>query len=719
MGKNKMRREQSKGIYIYLGVIGFLLLFGCCCYLAYIIMDFQNVNQTDTITIYDAGELLNMLTAPVGSVSLTLDTIIEILKMQVVKLWWVYVIAAAAVFVMATSNTKDDYRGMEQGSARWADKYDDKLFQDSTGIPMAHNFYATINNPKHKSYSPHNLNETVIGGSGAGKSYRKIIPDIMQMYSSYVVTDPKGELYRNCAKFLTEAGYKIRVLNLQDINYSNAYNPFAYMVDEQDCISVANLFMANSAGDGEKPDFWASAAEDLLVAIMVYLFKTEDETKSFGRVIRLVNSIRYQGGKIDMKCELARCFNRHGITFPDDVVTVNWNSIQGTPEETLGSIAKTLSTRLRLWATNDVDEITDVDEMDFDHIGTEKTAIFLIIPAARQTYKTVANIFYSQLFERLMYIANRDHAGRLPLLVSCELDEFANIGKIPNFCETLAVVRSYNIRICIVLQGISQLKAIYEKTWESIIGNCSLFTFLGTNDTDSNEYVAKRLGKTTVRVDSRSYNRGTQGGGNDSESYIARDLLSPDEIPKAIKPKGKSRPYGGSCILFVDEQYPFFHWKYDTLHHPMQPKTGSSYPSGIPNNTDIKETYGEIKAIRAAAYRQKMEEAKERDKIWEEQDKQREKQDEQQQQAQLAAEFDAVPAAEPATGNVLPVAQPAETEPEIDEDAQMAAQMNEAYEDDEILDDFSPEDISAEDFEAELNEQDMIPEEDIISEEDF
>ena len=257
----------------------------------------------------------------------------------------------------------------------------------------------------------------------------------MQMYGSYVVTDPKGELYRYTAKVLAENGYKIRVLNLADINYSNAYNPFAYMVTEQDCISIANLFMANSAGEGEKADFWASAAEDLLVAIMVYLFKTEGETKSFGRVIRLVNSIRYKGGKIDQKSEIARCFNRHQIEHPDDVVSVNWNSIQGTPEETLGSIAKTLSTRLRLWATNDVDQITDADEMDFDHIGTEKTAIFLIIPAARQTYKTVANIFYSQLFERLMYIANRDHHGSLPLLVSCEMDEFANIGKIPAFSE--------------------------------------------------------------------------------------------------------------------------------------------------------------------------------------------------------------------------------------------------------------------------------------------
>ncbi len=706
MGKNKMRREKNMMLYVYMGIIGFLILFFFCCYLAYIILDYQSINNVESLSMTDFIGLCNLLGAPVGSVPLSFPTILTILKMQFTTLWWVYAVAAIAVFLGATSNPKDDYRGMEQGSARWADKYDAKLFQDKTGIPMANKFYATITNPDKKSYSPHNLNEMVIGGSGAGKSFRKIIPDIMQMYGSYVVTDPKGELYRNTAKFLTEAGYKIRVLNLQDINYSNAYNPFAYMVDEQDCISIANLFMANSAGDGEKPDFWAAAAEDLLVAIMVYLFKTAEETKSFGRVIRLVNSIRYKNGKIDQKCELARCFNRHGIEYPNDVVTVNWNSIQGTPEETLGSIAKTLSTRLRLWATNDVDEITDVDEMDFDHIGTEKTAVFLIIPAARQTYKTVANIFYSQLFERLQYIANRDHAGRLPLLVSCELDEFPNIGKIPNFGETLAVVRSYNIRICVVLQGISQLKAIYEKTWESIIGNCSLFTFLGTNDTDSNEYVAKRLGKTTVRVDSRSYNRGNQGGGSDSESYIARDLLSADEIPKAIKPKGKSRRYGGSCILFIDEQYPFFCQKFDTLRHPMQPKTGSSFPSGIPNNTDIKQTYGAMKAQRAAAYKLKMEQAQERARMWERQDEQRE-------QAQLAEEF---AAAEPMQENVpdIPAAEPtidAINDPALDEEL-MAAQMAEAYGEPEIPEDIPPEDMSAEDFEATLDEDDIIADED-------
>ena len=304
-------------------------------------------------------------------------------------------------------------------------------------------------------------------------------------------------------------------------------------------------------------------------------------------------------GKIDEMCELARCLKNHCIEYPNDVAAVNWASIQGTPQETLGSICKVLSTRLRLWAVEDVDELTATDEMDFDSIGKEKTAVFLIIPAARQTYKAIANIFYSQLFERLMLIANRDCNGRLPLLVSCELDEFANIGKIPNFNETLAVVRSHNIRICIVLQGLSGLKKDYEKTWNGIIGNCSIFTFLGTKDQESLEYVSKMLGNTTVKVDSRSYSRGGKGGGgSDSENYVKRELLAPDEIPIAIRPKGKTKKYGGSCIVKIDEFKPFFLCKYDTRSHPLFKVTGSSYPDGIPNNTDIADVYGKLKEER-------------------------------------------------------------------------------------------------------------------------
>lgn len=608
--KNKLRGEKNKMVYIQMGIILFLILLASGLYLAYMMLDYASSHDEEVAMNTDSLiDFCTYLSAPELKAPFTLTTLWLCLKYQVTKLWWLYAAAAFGAFLMATGQTKDDFQGMEHGSATWADKYTLKKFKDKTGIPVALNTYVTVTNPGKKYYSPHNLNECVLGGSGAGKSLTKIEPDGLQMVGSYVFTDPKGELYRNMAKIFTEHGYKIRVLNLMNIHFSNAYNPFAYMTEEQDVLNVADLFMKNSAGEGEKEDFWTGAAQDMLVAVMVYLWKTPYELKTFGRVVRLVNSVQYKDGKIDELCEFARCMKAHAIEHPNDVVSVNWASIQGTPQETLGSICKTLSTRLRLWAVEDVDELTATDEMDFDNVGKEKTAIFLIIPAARQTYKVIANIFYSQLFERLMLVANRDCNGRLPLLVSCELDEFANIGKIPNFNETLAVVRSHNIRICIVLQGLSQLKALYEKTWESIIGNCSIFTFLGTNDMDSREYVSKKLGKTTVRVDSRSYNRGSSsggGGGSDSESYIQRDLLAPDEILQAIKPKGKNKRYGGSCIIFVDEYRPLFLPKFDTISHKLFDKCGSSFPKGVPNNTNIEEVYASVKSERSAAHKQSL-----------------------------------------------------------------------------------------------------------------
>ncbi len=598
--RNKLRGSKSKAPVIYTIVICSLLGLSFILYATYTYLGYIRIHK---IAEPGMNDILNafstLFTAESLKLPITSEVIKEVLIMQIRDIWWVYAGIALMVFLIATSRNPNDYRGMEHGSARWADKYDKKMFTDKTGIPCGDNFYVTVENPNHKFYSSHNLNEIVIGGSGAGKSFKKIKPDIMQMIGSYVVTDPSGELYRDCAKLLRENGYKVRVLNLTNISLSNSYNPFVYMVEEQDVLNIADLFMKNSAGEGEKEDFWSGAAQDMLVMIMLYLFKADDEVKSFGRVIRLVNSIQYKNGKIDETCELARCMKKHQMNEKNknDAASINWNGLLGTPEETLGSIAKTLSTRLRLWAVEDVDMLTGDDEMDFDDVGVHKTAIFLIIPAARQTYKAVANIFYSQLFERLMYIASAKYNNRLPLLVSCELDEFANIGRIPNFAETLAVVRKYNIRICIVLQGLSQLKAIYEKTFDSIIGNCSIFTFLGTNDQDSKEYVSKKLGKTTVRTDTRSYNRGNQGGGSDNESYSSRELLMPEEISRALK-KGKN----GKCIVFVDEYNPFFLDKFNTLQHPLIGKVGSSFKKDWANNSDITVDYASVKEDRAKRY---------------------------------------------------------------------------------------------------------------------
>lgn len=452
---------------------------------------------------------------------------------------------------------------------------------------------------KSKYYQPHNLNEIIIGGSGAGKSFRKIKPDIMQMFGSYVVTDPSGEIYRDTANFLREHHYNIKVLNLIDIEKGNTYNPFRYINDEQDVLNIADLFIKNTAGKDEKEDMWSSSAKNLLVTCMMYLFKSENEQKSFGKVMRMISTIRFDSnGRVDPLCEFAQKMNYHKIEHPGDAVSIYWDSLQSSPPETFGSVVATLSTRLSLWAVSAVDILTDEDEMELETIGEEKTIVYVIIPPARQTYKAVANIFFTQLFEVLTNTANFKYKGKLPLLVSCEIDEFANIGEIPNFQETLAVVRKNNIRICIALQGLSQLKALYRNSWESIIGNCSIFTYLGTNDLDTKEYIVRRLGKITVRVDTKSSN--TTGGGTDSENFTGRELLTVDELAKVIYMTNQDS--GGNCIVFIDEFDPFFLKKFDTLHHKYYRQL---------KRASLDEDYGNINALKMSAYSKKREKDKE------------------------------------------------------------------------------------------------------------
>ena len=431
----------------------------------------------------------------IGDVSYTLpldfDTIKNILFTDL-SIWYVYLIIIMVGFLLLNNNP-NYFKDIEHGSSRWASKYEISLIvkeaeQSETAIPLAKDVHIST-----ESRYLANLNEIVLGGSGSGKTFRKIKPDILQLTGSYVITDPKGELYHDCAKFLMAQGYKVRVLNFKNVHYSNSFNPFVYITNEQDVLDIADLFMKNTADENDKGDFWSNAALKLLTALMLYVFKAEHEIKTFGRVVKLLNSMRYKNGAIDQSCELARCLNDHSSKYPYDAASITWSGMQGNAQETMSSITEVLSTRMRLWQTSDLDAITSTDEMDFDSIGREKTAIFVIMPPARNMYKAVCNIFFTQLFERLQRVAEAKYDGKLPLLVSCEIDEFANIGEIPNFVETLSVVRSYNIRICIVLQSITQLKALYEKTYEAIIGNCDIMTVLGCKATTANPIAAPEL----------------------------------------------------------------------------------------------------------------------------------------------------------------------------------------------------------------------------------
>lgn len=574
---------------------------------AYKLISYQRINGITSISMTDMfsnfSKIINSPTLPF------LGLLGDILMYQV-KIWYLYLIVVFLVYCMLASDTKDDYKSVEYGSAKWAEKEDYNLFkQKDSSIPVGKNFYIAIKPTTKKIvYSPHNLNEIVIAGPGCGKTFRKIKPDVMQMFGSYVVTDPKGELFRDTYKLMINSGYKVRVLNLIDITSSNSYNPFKYMTSEQDVVDIADLFIKTTLEDGEKPDFWVTAAKKLLTAVLCYLFKAEKEIKSLGRVFRLVNTLSFDAnGTINEFCEINVLMKKHKTQHPYDFASISWEGLNGAAQETLSSIKEVLLTKLQLWGIQSVDSLTENDEMDFDDVGVHKTIIYLIIPTPRNPYKVITNMFYVQLYQRLMLVANKDYNGRLPLLVSCEMDEFANTGKIPDFNEVLSVVRSFNIRICIVLQSLSQLKNLYDKQYDGIIGNCSIFTYLGTNDTETRKYVVERLGKTTVRVDTRSYNRGNQSGGSDNSSYVGRDLLTTDELAQAVQAKGKSKRYGGSLICFIDEFRPFYTYKFDTKNHPVYSQVGGSFPDCLHNNTDILKLFADKQQNVALEYKEKRE----------------------------------------------------------------------------------------------------------------
>lgn len=632
---NVLRPPKSKLPMLVMYAIVFLVLFGLITYVTY----------SYNYYAYISGIVTENFNIEVLMASLNVDTefIFEIffnsLTVQITKLWWLHLIIILLMVVLLSSDN-NSYKNVEHGSARFATQSEKERFaKDTTGIPCGKDFYVPISGKIGKKRVVSNLNELVIGGSGSGKSFRKSLPDIMQMWGSYIITDPKGELFRNSYQLLKDNGYEIKVLNLIDISLSNSYNPFAYMESETDVLEICSLFMETDNKGSNGDGFWSDSALDFFTAVSVYLFKAKNEVKSFGRVIRLVNSVYYENDRISDNCELARCLNRHSTEYPDDYVAISWNGLKNTVQTTMSGVQKTLSTRLRLWAVPNVDLLTSKDEMEFDKIGERKTAIFLIMPVPTNPYKAVANIFYSQLFQRLFKVADSKHNGRWKELISFELDEFANIGTIPDFEKILAVVRSYNIRVCIILQDLSQLKSMYKDTYEGIMANCAITTFLGTIEDGTLERLSKRLGNISVRTSSKSYNRSGGGGGSDTESNASRPLLTPDEIREAVKSKDDTDEE--SCIVWVGYERPFYMYKFDTLNHPMISLVGG--PPGTPqfkNNIDIKEVYGKLFKAKKEAHSQLLDEKRAESQIEKNRVQQEREAIAEQEQAELAKTFD-------------------------------------------------------------------------------
>lgn len=494
------------------------------------------------------------------------------------------VMALILGFFLLSTKRLDPFRGVEYGSARWASGEERRAFSnpDHT-IPVAEGLYVDPQNNGLK-----NLHELVVGDTGAGKSFRKVIPDLLQMTGSYVVADVKGTLYRQTRQVMEENGYQVRVLNLKDLRYSNCFNPLEYLERDDEVMALVDTFVFNSRtdGTGQGDQFWEDSMAMLLTSVLTYLVQTEGEEKTFARALELI------GGLIVVKGEIMS-FSPYEIqmrileaTDPGNAAVTFYKQFKQAPAETLQSILISTTSRLRLWNISDVKVLTARDEMNIDSLVEEKTVLYLVLPPQNRTYRVISAMFLSTLFSYIQRKAEHEGGGKLPVPLALLLDEFANLGKINDFSTILTLVRSYGIRVVPIIQSVQQLEHNYDKDEDTIVSNCAIYNYLGTNSVKTREDLVRRLGKTTITEESSSRNTGgKQGGGSLSDRGVGRELLTIDELA-VIDAENKN-----SIVLMGG--HPFFCEKFQTQKHPLFSRIGNDIKGspGYANNRSIEEDY--------------------------------------------------------------------------------------------------------------------------------
>ncbi|WP_154662918.1 VirD4-like conjugal transfer protein, CD1115 family [Ruminococcus albus] len=522
-----------------------------------------------------------------------------------------------------TSKKKFHRKGEEHGSARWANSKEVKSLLDKPKkqkLPFkvkVHNFFERLKfwKKKDKTYTidnnvvltnevkmslntrqtRKNLNVMVIGGSGSGKSRFYVKPNLMQANTSYVCTDPKGELLRSTGKMLEHYGYDIRVFNLIDMAHSNNYNPFEYIYDVDGhysataVIKMVNVLMKNTSKENSGGDqFWDDSTKALLAALCFYLVECEDKSRqNFSEVMKLLKKAEVKEGDDAYMSDLDLIFD--ALENPDkyteeagkidkrvkDLNLIDLAKKDKQPHEYMcikyykdfkkaaGDTAKSIliSTAVRLQAFNipEVMDLTSCDNIHLETIGDKPVAMFIIIPSSDDTFNFLAAMMYTQLFDVLYDRANFKYGGRLPVHVRCLLDEFANLGQIPRFEELLATMRSMEISANVIIQNLSQLKKMYKDSWENVLGNCDSLLFLGGQEPTTLEHISKTLGKETIDTRSHNRTRGRQGSTSENDGILGRELMTVDEL-KTMK--------DNECILFVRGIFPFFCNKFKIEKHP-------------------------------------------------------------------------------------------------------------------------------------------------------
>ena len=491
-------------------------------------------------------------------------------------------IAGAVVLRMAVylkgKNAKKYRHGIEYGSARWGTAADIAPYMDKDffqNIPMTQTERITMaSRPKQPKYA-RNKNILVIGGSGSGKTRFFCKPSLLQAHSSYVCTDPKGTLLPEIGAFLERKKYRIKCLNLINFRKSMKYNPLAYIRSEKDILKLVNALIMNTKGEGEKSseDFWVKAERLYYSALIGYIwYEATEEEKNFITLLDLINASEAREDDEAYQSPVDLLFSQLEEREPDHFAVKQYRKFKMAAGKTLKSILISCGARLAPFDIKELRDLMEYDELELDTLGDQKTALFVILSDTDSTFNFVAALMYSQLFNLLCDKADDFYGGRLPVHVRLILDEFANIGQIPNFDKLIATIRSREISASIILQSQSQLKTIYKDAADTIVGNCDSTLFLGGKEKSTLKEISELLGKETIDLYNQSENRGSQVSHGLSYQKLGKELMTQDEL--AVMD-------GGKCIFMLRGVRPFLSDKYDLTRHPNYRYTADADPKNV------------------------------------------------------------------------------------------------------------------------------------------
>lgn len=493
------------------------------------------------------------------------DILIGVIAMVIIRL----------IIYFKGKNAKKFRQGEEYGSARWGNAQDIRPYMDDdydNNIILTETERLTMNSrPKQPKYA-RNKNVLVIGGSGSGKTRFFVKPNLMQLHSSYCVTDPKGTILIECGHMLKKHGYVIKVLNTINFKKSMKYNPFVYIRSEKDILKLVNTIIANTKGEGDKSgeDFWVKAEKLYYQALIGYIwYEAPEEEKNFITLLEMINASEAREDDENFKNAVDLMFEELEQREPDHFAVKQYKKYKLAAGKTAKSILISCGARLAPFDIKELRELMSEDELELDLLGDRKSALFVIISDTDDTFNFVVSIMYTQLFNLLCDRADDKYGGRLPIHVRCLLDEFANIGQIPKFEKLIATIRSREISASIILQSQSQLKALYKDNADTIVGNCDTTLFLGGKETSTLKEMSEMLGKETIDLYNTSDTRGTNRSYGINYQKTGKDLMSKDEL--AVMD-------GGKCIVQLRGVRPFFSNKFDITRHKRYRELSDSNP---------------------------------------------------------------------------------------------------------------------------------------------